>query len=209
MGAAHAAPVLIDDFNTLQNTTDTTANNGAVSTSATYSVGGNAFTRTLTVDQTEHNSIDPRLASSADVGFGTLKLSNDSQVNSVIDLTYDVDSLVDDVAGASKLALDVIFADAASGMGFTIAGYLNGTFLGSQTYTGAGSLSFNLPELAASGNELRLTFTGGTSFDATLGPISLQVNGGGGLPVPEPGAIGLLGLGLTGVAFARRRKVAA
>lgn len=33
-------------------------------------------------------------------------------------------------------------------------------------------------------------------------------DGGGGIPVPEPGAIGLLGLGLLGLGYTRRRKMA-
>ena len=209
MGAAHAAPITVDNFNTVQSTIDTTDNGAAVSTTTSYTIDGNLFTRTLIVDQTEHDSIDPLLASEGRIGFGTLKLSNDSQTNSMIDLTYDIDSLIDDVSGASTLMMSVIFADASEGIGFTIAGYLNGAFLGSQTFTGPGSLTFALPGLAESGNELRLAFSGGTSFDSTLGPISIEIGGGGGIPVPEPGALGLLGLGLVTVAYGRRRKVAA
>lgn len=207
-GVAHAATITVDDFNTAQSAMDNTNDNNAVTTIGAYKIDGNAFTRTLRVNQTERPANDPSLESNAKIGFGTLKLSNDSQVNSLIDLTYNVDSLIDDVKGMSELNLNVIFADAASGMGFTIKGYLNGEYLGSQTFTGKGMLSFDLPALAASGNQLRLEFSGGTSFDATLGPVRLEIGEGGGLPVPEPGAIGLLGLGLVSVAFARRRKVA-
>lgn len=204
-GAAHAAPITIDDFNTAQEVNDSTANGTAVSSSATYTIDGNEFVRTIRVDQTEHTSPDPALLSTANIAFGTLKLSNDSQTNSMISASYQIDSLVDDVLGSSELTLDVIFTDASEGEVFTIMGFLNDELIGSETFTGAGSLSFDLPELLASGNTLRLQFSGGTAFDAELGPVVLQVNG---VPVPEPGAIGLVGLGLLALAGARRRKVA-
>ena len=214
--SAHAEPVtiVIDDFSTAQTVKDTKVG-GAQSSTVSYSIGGNAFTRTLIVDQKENRFGGTSLAQigdpdpTDDLDVSVFSLSNSSGVNSQIELVYNIDALLNDFSGGSKLSLSVLFADAASGQPFTIEGFLNGAALGSQTFTGPGHLDFALAALNESGgNELRLVFTGGTSFDATLDDIIILAQGsGGGLPVPEPGAIGLLGLGLAGVAL-RRRKTA-
>jgi hypothetical protein len=198
--SATAAPIAIDDFNTSQRVTDNLADGVSASGSTSYILDGNALTRTITVDQTEHSSVDPRLASTAKAGFGTLKLSNDSQTNSLIDVTYGIDSLLDDVSDSANLTLQVLFADGGRGQPFSVAGYLNGTLLASRDFPSPGSFSFTLPGLADSGNQLRLLFSGGTGFDADLGPISVEAS-----EVPEPAALGLLGLGVFAIGFGRRR----
>ncbi len=217
--SVYAAPVkiVVDNFATAQTVKDTSNDGNASSSTASYSINGNAFTRTLIVNQTENRWGGTSMGAigdpdpTDDIDASVFSLSNTDGVNSQIELVYNIDSLLDDFSGSSELNLSVLFADAASGQPFTITGFLNGQGLGSQTFTGAGQLDFSLGELLASGgNELRLVFTGGTSFDATLDDITiLAQGGGGGLPVPEPGAIGLLGLGLAGVAFGRRRKATA
>lgn len=199
--AATAEPILIDDFQAIQTVRDNTRDGMRNESTTNYGIGTNLFTRTVSVDQTEHNGPSPLLESTANIGYGSLKLSNDSQTNAVFNISYNIDSLIDDVAGSSALALDVMFTDAAEGMPFSIAGYLNDALLGTRDFTGPGALSFALPSLAAAGNDLRLVFTGGTAFDTELGPISVQV-----AEVPEPATLGLLGLGLFAVGAARRRK---
>lgn len=216
-GVAHADMIVIDNFQSPQrsvsdNTADGNAVTGPDDTYTVFSPELNKsyeFTRTLSVNQFENGSGGNALSSSAVIGFGTLELENAPRTNSLIDLSYDIDSIADDVAGVSQLMMNVIFADVASGVEFSIEVFLNDTRVDSQTFTGPGQMSIDLPALAASGNELRLQFSGGAGWDATLGSLRLEIGDGNEIPVPEPATIGLLGLGLATVAFRRRRKVAA
>ena len=213
--SAQAQPVtiVVDDFATSQRVVDSSPNAPDARSDVTYTIDGNSFTRTLIVNQTATMfggaSIgligDPD--ETDDIEASIFSLTNVDGTDSTMELVYDIDALADDFVGGSELRLSVLFADAASNEVFTIAGFLNGEMVGSETFTGAGQLDFALAALLDSGNELRLVFSGGTGWDATLDDITVFAAGGE-EPVPEPAALGLFGLGLAAVALGRRRKVA-
>ena len=213
--SAYAQPVTItvDDFATSQLVVDTSPNAPDARSDVTYTIDGNTFTRTLIVNQTATLSGGSSIGligdpdETDDIEASIFSLTNVDGTDSTMELVYDIDALTDDFVGGSELRMSVLFADAASGEVFTIAGFLNGEQLGSETFAGAGQLDFALSSLLDSGNELRLVFTGGTGWDATLDDITVFAAGGE-EPVPEPAALGLFGLGLAAVALGRRRKTA-
>lgn len=210
--AAQADRIVLDDFSQPQSVADVTNDGSAVSMTSTYLMGGNIVSRTLSINQTEHDTDDPTLLSSASISYGTLRVTNDTRTNSVFGLTYEGEFGKDLPEGSSLLA-SLLLADASLGMPVTISAFLNDKFIESQTLTGVGVFETLLPRLAPSANKLQFVITGGTSFDATFGAtfyggagVFLLQRVEQGLPIPEPGAFGLLGVGLLALAFRRSRR---
>jgi len=212
--AAHAEMVTIDDFQTVATVSDNTTGDGANSTTGLITVDGRTFLRTLSVNQIENpDPNDLRQRSSLNVGLGRMFLNNDFDSNAIFTASYNIDSLVDDFDGASQLMLTIDGFDGAFDVPLTIKVEL-GDYEFSQTFTGPISnpdvdAIFNLPALADSGNELRISFWAGTGSDMKFLPIRIDIGIGNEEPVPEPAMIGLLGLGVAAVGFGRRRKVTA
>lgn len=197
------APLLLDDFQEHQSTTDRTADGSAVSTMVNYTVGGHRITRTLIVDQTANGRLVPDGGSGGVIDAGGFRLWNDPGANAIFELHYWLDDLVDP---DSVLALDIQLANIGGGQPFTIQAYLNGGLLGGESFTGATLYSLRLAGFGDQGNLLRLVFSGNTAFETTVGSILLERTGDISRTISEPGMIGLLGFGIAAVAAARCRR---
>ncbi|WP_225207146.1 cistern family PEP-CTERM protein [Novosphingobium huizhouense] len=103
--------------------------------------------------------------------------------------------------------VDVCFKDATTG---SCAGGGGGGLTLGQTGTGAFSLSFSSPATAVTLSDFFVRYqsiAGIPGISSASGAGTISSPSGSGTKVPEPGMLGLFGLGLAGLALARRRQV--
>lgn len=202
--AASAVPITIDDFST---DTFGPVNLVAPGDSATEVPAGtpNAnTTRTLLFERMANggNGATPTADATLNIANGYLSLDNDQGVVSRLTLSYDITDLIN-VGGITSFS---IFGNDNGAFGAsTISATLNGFDLGTRSLSDgfSGPLTFSFTDAQASPNPDMLTFVinGSAGYDLTLNGITANV--------PEPGAIGLMGLGLLGLGVAARRRKAA
>lgn len=204
--SAHAATILIDDFATPQGpVTDSTADGSAVTSAPMMiTVGGNTISRTLMINLI--STVPPEEAE-AEVASGLFDLNLGTGDDAEARLIYNVDALSDDFAALGELSNLALLVEviAADGTMKTIEAILNGTTIGvfnlPDLITTPTMLTFDLDESIAVGGTLEFVFNGSPGYD-----VALRVLGFEATAVPAPAALGLFGLGLAAVGFARTRR---
>jgi hypothetical protein len=232
VGSANAGTITLDDFSVAQAAVvDTTV--GGSAPSSTQAIGG-GVTRTITVDllQPDVPNLSVGAAASAEVSGNQFNVSNGSGqggigANSNVTLAW---TFANSVLGSLPVTYAQVVMDATFLNPGTPMGDVTGT-LGAQTRgrTTAGQYVWAVnPANLAAGSTLSLLFQGTPGWDFSANLLRLQYScvpnatattagtptprdaftNDGCTPtrVPLPGTVALLGIGMLGVAAARRFK---
>lgn len=230
VGAAQADVISIDGFNTPdQFVFDTTYQTVGPQVGFTQTVlggtapGGRTVTHTL-MSQTNNNGAGgvsgARVGNLADPN-GTLAMSNNGSINSVVDLKWTLSSTITSAinpASPLAFAFDIVYSDAvAKNISYSLDGV---------TYISLGSYSTTVDNCVANPSpgcvqapvpfqvaltpaqatdikntqDLYLRFSGNNGWDFTIDSIGFQT--------PEPTSLALVGLALVGAGVASRRRKA-
>jgi hypothetical protein len=195
---ANANVVLLDDFSAVQGTVVNTISPAPQSTTV-----GN---RTIRITTTAPAPLANTFVNVAAVSGPTFSISNPSLTNSTVELIYTLGANAA-LAGSSLPAFifDVVSRDRQSSVAIDFNG-LSGNFsIASATIPAAppaalmfAALTPAQSNLLAGGGNLKFTFSGVSDYDLTIDNLRISL--------PIPGSLALLGLGLIGFAFSRKKK---
>ncbi|MGB3721871.1 MAG: PEP-CTERM sorting domain-containing protein [Pacificimonas sp.] len=215
--AASAVTILVDDFETATTPDPLIAMiPGVTAVSGPTVVPPNGFERTVSLTVNKNRSPGNSNEVRADVHSGLFDIGAESGVSYTTAISYSVGSFFADLPGTGATGTLDIHVNFADGNPRTFALELNGVETDSDRFfdfiDGSAAfpeqtrrLAFNVADLTGA-DVFTLKITGSAGFDTTLTMLEIDIPQDPAQNIPAPGALALMGLGLLGVASARRRK---